>query len=598
MAPFTFSSTGKKRGFIDGYIDQPKHGGLNNLCPPSQNVQIDKTGVASTRPGYIDSTVSLATADKFATSFHMEQFNITFFASDTKVQYVEWDRSNTVVDTGISLTTGTVTRFTEYNGVVYCTNTTDGAYGFLVTRLNGAVSSGAATIKTDVSGSALANVFDSTLSPGTKNLRVQGTNETYSSVAAGTGVFTLTGTSSQAYADNDIAIVVYDLTGTIPKSSKLIPWKESMNALGASENNTTGAGDRKETTLYFSQFATAATSEATVTWSGGTAGSEIVGKSGRITNALSTRDYLYIFKENETYWVAVSDVNASSGARPPQILSSVYGCLNEDLAADMGNGTVAFVTKNKRIVAIRIATDNGAAVVFPDENFDVAISETLKDMDVDQTSSHMFYSQSQRKLYVQLKIDGAWTTLVYDNEIQQWLPPWKNYVFKSYFEKEGVLFATALNDDTIYEIGTAMNDDGIEIQTIAATTRFEFEDGRTTTEWSEFEISSELTNSTEVTVKSPVDGQAGSNKTIDATGLNFATGDPPIGLGGISGETMGGSVQATSLFASTDRRFAIYPTYGGDVQLQLETVGDGAAFKWSSYTLRGRSLEQPLLTLS
>jgi len=601
MPKFTISSTGSKlRGFAGGYIDLPKHGGVNNLCPPSQNVQIDKSGVASTRPGYIATGWDLATANKFATSFYMKEYNITFFASDTKVKYVEHDRSDTVVDTGIALTTATKSRFTEYNGVVYVTNQTDGAYGILVTRLNGAVASSDSLIETDVSGTAMANVFDTKLSLSTNNLRIQGTNENYDTTTVSGGVFDLTtsATASQAYDDNAIAIIVYDLTAIIPKASKIIPWKESLNAIGVDVNNENQLGDRSQSTLYFSKFATAATAEASVTWNGGTAGSELVGKSGIITNALATRDYLYLFNQSSTHWIAVSTVNASTGARPPQILSSKYGCLNEDCAADLGDGTIAFITNNKRIIAIRIETDNGAAVVFPDDTFDTAISETLKDMDTDQSDSHTFYSESQRRLFVQVKISGAWTTLVYDNEIKRWLPPWKNYVFKSYFEKDGTLFATALNDDTIYEIGTAMNDDGIDIQTIAATTRFENEDGRTTTEWSEFEISAELTNSTEITVTSPVDGQAGSNKTIDATGLSFSTGDPAIGFGGMGGEVIGGGVQATSLFASTDRRFAIYPTYGGDVQIQLECVGDGQAFKFASYTLRARTLDQSILQLS
>jgi len=156
-----------------------------------------------------------------------------------------------------------------------------------------------------------------------------------------------------------------------------------------------------------------------------------------------------------------------------------------------------------------------------------------------------------------------------------------------------------MNDDTIYEIGTAYkNDNGIEILTIAATGKFEFEDGRVTVEWKEVEVSGEMTQPTTITLKSPVDGDAlPSEKYITATNLNFIN-KPPLGSQGTGSTVIGGTDEEdTSDYARFSSRKAIYPSYGGDVQIIMSASADGAAFKWSSYKITARALTESTITL-
>ncbi|UOF79910.1 phage stabilization protein [Caudoviricetes sp.] len=523
-------------------------------------------------------------------------FDLTFHAIGTKVLYVDHNNSDAVVDTGITLTNGTESTFEEHNGMVFVTNATDGCYAFLLTRLNGSVTGGAATITTDVEGGAMANVLDTELSPGTKNLRVNGTNEQYSAVSASTGVFTLSGTASQSYADNTIAMVVYDLTARFPKCDKIVAWKESLNFIGLSENTGNAlSSDRRQTTLAFTQFATAIASENIVKVSGGTSGTELVGKSGKLVNAIQTRDYLYLFKETATYYISVGDVVVASGARPPQVLSENYGCLNKYSAADMGNGQVVFLTKNNRIIRIKIDSQTGAAVVFPDESFDQAYSNTLKLMDADQTGALVYYAAAEKRLFVQITVDSNKLTLPWNNETQSWEPPRNGWFFAGYYEREGTLYGTDTTDDTIYELSTTSDDDGLAIECVMATPKVQFADGRVTCRWEELEFSGSMTENTEIQLQSIVNGGTPQTKTFDASGINFALA-PSLGSLIMGTTTLSDGVLASSM-GEFDKRCAIYPSVGADLQIILSTSGEGQSFAWSSYSVRAKSYSKSHLTL-
>jgi len=254
-------STGNK-GFIEGYTDDPRNASVNQLCPPSANGYVTKQGDFVSRGGMEDSSWDLSEGNNPATAFNLDRFNITFFAADTKVYYIDHNASDAVVDTGITLTTGTTSRFEEYAGTVFVGNRTDGWYGIMVTRLNGAVSGGASTIVTDVDGASRSSALDTELSPGTKNLRIGGTNEQYSSITVNTGTFTLSGTASQAYTDDTVAIVVYDLTSRYPKCSKIVNWREGNHFINMDEQDQTLSSDATPSTLGFTDSATAATYEA------------------------------------------------------------------------------------------------------------------------------------------------------------------------------------------------------------------------------------------------------------------------------------------------------------------------------------------------
>lgn len=655
-----------------GYTDDPEVLDPEFLTEPSVNVIFTPERVAKTRPGFEDTGLDLAQANKRAEPFHFPHFDLTFFAVGTKVYYVEGDpATGTKYDTGITLTDGTTSTFEEYNGVVFVTNQTDGCYGFMVTRLNGAVTLGATVITTDVEGEAQASVFDTELSRSTGNLRINGTNEGYNHALSGTvtgaanngsgliritstahglstgcsvtiasvtgtteangtwtvtkvtadtfdlqgstfanayvsggtwtktlnGTFPLTSTASQGYADNTVAIIVYDLTARFPKCDRIVAWKESLNFIGLSpDTGNAASSDRRQTALMFTQFATAAASENILKVTGGTSGTELVGKSGKLVNGFQTRDFIYLFKTNAVYFISVADVMVSSGARPPQVLSENYGCLNQFCAADMGNGEIVFLTQNNRIIRIKINLATGQASPYPDESFDTPLKNTLALMDADQTGARLYYAAAEKRLYCQMTVDGSKITLCYNNDIQAWEPPRNGWFFGGYFERKGILYGTEYLDDTVHKLGLTLDDNGDPIECVMASTVMQFSDGRVTCRWNELELSVGMTQNAEIQVETIVGRGTPQVKTFDATGVSFDLA-PAMGAVSMGSDSLGDGPVGSEM-GDKDKRFAIFPSLGPDLQVILSTSGEGQAFSWKSYTVRARSLAKSSLTLS
>ncbi len=220
-------TSGNKR-FIDGYSDDLRNASPNSLCPPSVNVDILKTGEAIYRKGFI-STVDLNNAGHGSRPFHVPRYDVTFFCLNGKVLFVNHNNSDAVVDTGISLTdtNGRNTRFGEYAGDIYLTNTTDGMRQIHMGRVNdSAATNGDAfiTIDQDLAGRLLA------FSDSTSTLHIATSSpftEAVTSIAT-TGVVTLSGTLNTAVPDNTIVYTVEDLSSSVPKASGITFWKERM----------------------------------------------------------------------------------------------------------------------------------------------------------------------------------------------------------------------------------------------------------------------------------------------------------------------------------------------------------------------------------
>ncbi len=579
-SPFTISST----AFSDGYVDDYKNASPKTLCPPSKNCRITSGGESVSRLGYEDTGFNLAETGKKARSHYMPQFNVTFFSLNGKVKYIEHDRSDAVVDTGLSLTTTETTRFADYAGDLYCINPTDGLRQIHVFRLNDtAPNSGDASFTIDQDGGARLNAFGDT--SGT--IRIRGTNEAYSGVTTA-GVVTHSTTLSQTYADNDIAITVEDISSGKPKGSKIVFWKERMIIIGVSSD--TGV-DNSAAIAYMSQFASARDLQKIIVFGiTGGASEEWIGKAGRLTNIVTTRDYLYFFKENETYYASVADVDTTTGATLPQLLSNNYGCVNEDCAVDMGSGLVAFLTKNKRIIGIRISSQSGAPVVFPDESFDKPIRNTLDLLDSDQSNARMVYHVGKRLLYVQLSVQGVILTMVNDNNIGKWLPPDDQKIFNSFHERDGILFATDLYDDTIFEIDRGGTDNGLDIETVMA--HGSFNQDMVTCEWKDVELSGSLAQNGTITVETSVNDGTSTAKTILSSSLSYS-GARSIG-DIVIGDMVIGNPTTEVLLANWEVKKRITPTsYGNRYQTILSST---SPFTWHSYNINASALTSSLLT--
>lgn len=659
FSPFTINGEG-----FDGYTDDPRNAGTSKLTRGSLNAIITKQGVAETRKGYADTEIDLVQGTR-AEPFHVPHYDITFFAVGTKVYYYD-HTAKAVVDTGITRSADST--FEEYNGVVFVTNQTDGCYCFVLMRLNGDVSSGAAAIVTDVEGAALASAFDTQLSRSGGHLRIGGTDEQYTKPTTGTitgaadngsgliritstshglptgarvtitgvvgtteanatwtitridadtfdlqdstfanayssggtwtfginGLFVLTGTASQDYSDNDLCMIVYNLSSVVPKCDQIIAWKESLHCLGLSVDDETITSDRKQTTVAFSSFASAAESENVLKFGSGTAGTELIGKQGKVVGGIATNNYLYIFKDASVYYISTGDVSLDNGARPPNLLKDGYGLLNKYCVADMGNGEIAFLTQNHRVIRIKIASNSGQPLVYPDETFDSAYINTLRTMNSDQTGARLFYSPSEKRLFVQITADGSRMTLPYNNDIGAWEPPRTGWFFGGYFDRDGVLFATDYNTDTVFECGTATTDNGSSIQCVMTSPFVETKDGRVTCRFKTLELSGALTSVQDVGVDITVGSNSVQSKIISANNNASFPLPPSLGTASAGSRQLGNSMEY-SIFGDFDVAFGISPSIGSDITFSLYSEGP---FKWYSYTIYGKASSKSLLTLS
>lgn len=580
--PFSIGSN----SFLGGYSDDAENLKPEQLGPPSKNCRLTLSGESQSRMGAEDTLWDLNQAGFPATSHYMTKYNVTFFAINGKVFYVEHDRADAVVDTGLSLTATETTRFADYAGDLYLINPTDGLRQIHVFRLNDtAPNSGDSAFTIDQDGGGRLNAFGDT--SGT--IRIRGTEESYSAVTTA-GVVTHSTTLSATYADNDIAITVEDISSGKPKGSKIAFWQERMIIIGVRSDTNV---DNPNHIAYMSQFASARDLQKVIVFGiTGGATEEWVGKSGSLTNVIATRDYLYLFKEDETYYCSVADIDRTSGATYPQLLSKNYGCVNEDCAADLGSGLLAFLTKNKRIIGVRISSQTGAAVVFPDEQFDQPIRNTLDILDVDQSKARMVYHVGKRLLYTQVSAQNNIFQMVHDNNIEKWLPPDEGRLFNSYFEKDGILFGTDLHDDTIYEIDRGTTDGDQDIECVMAHGNFEFNKGRVTCEWKDVELSGSLSVDGVITVETSVNGADSTIKMINASDLSFAN---ATGIGDVViGDLVIGNPTTIISYADWDRKFRISPvSYGSQYKTILSST---SPFTWKSFLVNASSLSSSVLT--
>lgn len=586
--PKALQSSGTRK-FLDGYTDSPRMAGPNHLSSPSANVDISKTGEAMYRKGTIPTSFDLNNAGKGSRPFHVPRYNVTFFALNGKVLFVNHNNSDAVVDTGISLTEtdGRKTRFTEYAGDIYLTNRTDGLRQIHMGLVNDSAATngdGFITIDQDLAARLIA--FGDT----TSSLRIANSTpiaETMSSVAA-TGVVTLANTLDAAVPDNTVVYTVEDISSGNPFASGITIWKERMILWGIIYDANKDSGTN---IVYMSSFANQTALENIIDFNiANTAANEMAGKGGIVTNVLSTRDYLYVFTQNETYFAGVSDIDTTTGGTPLQLLSNQYGCVNEDCAADLGNGLAVFVTNNRRVMGIRISSQTGAPVVFPDETFDMPVSNTVALLDMDQSDSFVYYAPSDHRCYIHCNADSTRIVLKFNTEIQKWEPPNTGWSFGGMYTRNGVTYGTELTDDAVWECGVGYEDNSIEYEKIVATALIEGEDGRITLNLKSVAVSGRASELATVTVESYVANSTPLQKTF-----TVPSGVSSGAIGSVVlGSTTLGAGSGTDL-SDYDKLFAIYPKYGSSYQLAVRSTG---AFTVSSYTVQGNVLNRQLLTLS
>lgn len=572
----------------------------------------------------VDTGVSLTETDGRKTRFGEYAGDIYFTNRTDGLRQIHMARANGASSASSPVINldqdfiGRLLAFSDGTGTLRIANSTPYTEAYAITtsgNVSGAANNGAGLIRitTDAAHTmqtgvsvTIASVGGTTEANGTwtvtvidaTNFDLQGSSFANAYTSGGTwtynpnGVFPVTGTLNADVADNTIVYTIEDISSGRPKASGITFWKERMILWGV-VNDT--AVDSPTNTVYMSKFATLVDLQNIIDFdTTGTAAKEMVGKGGTVTNVLSTRDYLYMFTETETYYSSVADVNITTGGTLPQLLSNQYGCINEDCAADLGNGLCAFMTKNSRFMGIRIESESGAPVVFPDEQFDSPISNTVKLLDADQSSSFFFYAPNDHKLYAHCDVDTERIVQKFNTEIQKWEPPTTGWSMGGMYVRDGVTYATELTEDTVYQCNDGFQDDGIDYEVVMATSLIESEDGRTTLALDNYGISGRIGALTTVTAESVVGGGTAQQKSFTA-GASVTSGT--LGSVSVGSTTLGSGIGEE--MEEYDKLFGIYPKYGQSLQIRVRSLANvsGGAFSLSSYTVHGRVLSKPLLTL-
>ena len=592
-------------GFPGGYKYDPRNRLPSEMCSPSANVRLTRGFSAITRAGYTDTGWNLNQSGKSGMPLYIPRFNVSLIGIAAKIYYIDHNADDAICDVGLTLTTGTVTRFEEAAGQVLATNKTDGQRLIVFTKLNdAAATAGDATVTVDIDGSARIDRFDTALS-GVGALRIKGTSEPYTSLVATTGVITLTGTLSQTYADDTVATVVYDISSGRPKASKLVYWKEYLHAINVSEADASATSDVPPAVVHFTDVVTAATIEKLIAWTGGTSGRELVGKSGVLQNAVPTNNNLYLFKEDKTFRIAVSDVNATTGARPPQLFLNNEGCANEDSAVNMGSDIV-FATRSRRILRILYADQLATSTQQLDTSFDDDVLPLLAQLDEQYwTGCHMHYDTGERILYFQAQFGGTYLTLCYENRPiyddegnmiskGRWLPPDTNKIFKAYFNINSDLYATDFADDTIFKINDGTKDNETDMPCVIAFGKNELKGGKVTCMWKEIEVTGGMTSNTTVTFE-PMVGDDDAN-TKDLTVSGSSEDSEEVGTVVIADITISGGGTGAEMIDFAER-LAIYPSLGSSFQPIFSSLGDGHAFRIDSYKIEATAYPKSTLTM-
>lgn len=566
------------------------------LSRPSQNCMVLEDGQVSSRLGYL-AEFSIGVDGSPATCFYHITYDVSFYALGTKVYYRD-HTTNLNYDTGITLTTGTTTRFAEFSGDVYITNSTDGVFAIRCMRLNdSAATAGDGTVTVDVDGASRISVFGDIAAGGSgDDLRIAGTDEQMASLVVATGVVTLSGTLSASYADNTLAIVVRSYS--IDDASKIVFWKARLHLMGFPLATN---ADQPNNTVLTGQFVNAANNiELILDFTFGTGGSTriLVAGGGRVTNILGVADAIYFFTERKVFATVSSEIDttgSSIGLTIPREKDSLHGCINEDCATVIGNSALTYITSDGRFMRIPIDPDTGTAIGRPEEDFDVDIREHLKNMDKDQTGALVYHYNGGRQTIYQVKLAGQWYWFIWDENIVRpqgsnfvrgaWQAPQQIAPVRGFFERNKVLYGTDVSDDTVYSFFTTFTDNLTPIYSIIATGELNVGNAML----QRAELQGDINQPTRISIKAYVWNEeggkrSGSAKTVLGSDYTYSednsVGAVPVGDGGVEGET--------TQTARWKRSFDIFPSESNRVQLVLENDQDGSYYSLSAYSIYGK----------
>lgn len=185
----------------------------------------------------------------------------------------------------------------------------------------------------------------------------------------------------------------------------------------------------------------------------------LIGEGGEITALHATRDRLYVFQPNKTFYIGIEiDSTGQENFSPERMFTPDYGCPNPFCVVEMEDVVVFFTGRR----LIRIGYDPNAQELLPDKEFDEAILSVLERADKDQSDARLHYNSATKELYITIKINGLLKTIRYNNRTKAY-SGLDDHDPSGYVQYDRYTFFGDRENDKLYRFGLSLDADDVEM---------------------------------------------------------------------------------------------------------------------------------------
>ena len=459
-------------------------------------------------------------------------------------------------DTGIAMTADERVLIKEYRGAVHLCNGTDNSIFLAMGRLKTAIT-GASTslVLEEGNGQWFVN--------GADKVYVEGDEIDYTAVSTDT----LTGATNITASHAVGTIVTQQAAAITPPTSVSL----KFSTMEFFRDTMWVASDLSPNVLGYSKTVAGIGTIANI-HDFTDNNNYLIGEGSKITALKATRNRLYVFTEQKTYYIT-TEIN-SSGVEVfsvDRLFTGNYGCPNPFCVAEMENVVVFFTGKR----LIRIGYEPDSLELLPDEKFDEEIFSILSNADNNQANSSLHYNPVSKKLFLTLSVDGILRTVVYNYKTKKYAYPWDHDPSSYVFYNNATFFGDP-DDDNVFKFGLEFDGNSTPITHVLKTGRMDGDDpeakgSRVTKRFIRGSVEGLMRNSNTINFTVFVNGrQSGDVRTI--TSEHIIAPSSPAGTLGTTvtgGETVGGNIAMENLYEFR------YPFI-------VNAIGEDIQFKWSS----------------
>lgn len=533
------------------------------------NMVYQRDGVCKTEAGFAppDAWAVVETGKRIDGLFTTPNFPDLFWkAVNGKIKYTNattqqfWE-----ADTGISLTAGADVFMTEYRGMLFYANGVENAGSVAIGTLQNSEALGSGTWElNDAHGYRFNNATD--------KVYCEGDEVDYTAVSTDdlTGVTNGLAHSAGAYVTQYRAL-------TPPASGSI---KASCMAVFRDTMWIAGMPDEPNVLRYSKTVSAVGTVTNVSDFSDGN--NYLIGEGGAITGLLSTRDRIYVFTKDKTFYVGITI--SSSGTEvfsPDRLFTRNHGSPNPFCCVEMGDVVVFFTGKR----LIRIGYEPESEQLLPDEQFDMDVVPILALADEDQSNARLTYNPDTKILRLTFTVNSIQKTLKYDN-VQKKFLGLDDMDVSHWLTYKGGTWLGYTNEDTVAKIGSSLDDGDYEKKHVLLTGIYDNK-SRITKRFIRGHVEGLIATGTEINFNVSVNGRnVGGNRVISDTHADLSAPSGSVGNTVIGSSVIGsGDASSTSLY-----RFR-YPflisSIGEDIQLKFSSFSSGAAWGVEKFRIQG-----------